>query len=130
MSTDTNSSMWKGASVPLLAGAYSVAGLVLVRVVSGSSGLPDLETAALVGGTSAVAAAVSPMVTNPLVDRTSSLAPLADAGAAGALTWLALRSLSVSTSEASKFVPIAMASYLLANMVNKAMKTDNESADK
>ena len=108
-------------TVPLLTGAYSVIGLYLGRAASNSTSSIGLGQVLLVGGTSAVAAAVSPMMSKILISPQSPIAPLLDAGLSSAMTWGALRLERVDADSAAMFVPVTLASYLLARVVKDAM---------
>lgn len=108
-------------AVPLLTGAYAVAGLYLGRALSNTQSPLDFGTAVMIGGTSAVAAGVSPMLTQMVICRHSPLAPILDAGVSSALTYGALRAESIDPTSAAMFIPLSIGSYLLARAVQHAM---------
>ena len=108
-------------AVPLLTGTYAVAGLYLGRALSNTQSPLGFGTALMIGGTSAVAAGVSPMVTQMVICRHSPLAPILDAGVSSALTWGALRAESIDPTSAAMFIPLSIGSYLLARAVQHAM---------
>ncbi len=104
--------------VPLLVGAYSVAGLYLGRALrGGSSSALTLEQVLLVGGTSAAAAAVAPMITHRVMCPWSASTPLVNAGVSSAIVWAALRAETFNNDSALMFVPVQMGSSLLAEYV-------------
>jgi len=108
--------------VPLLVGAYSVAGLYLGRALRGSGSSPlTLEQVLVVGGTSAAAAAVAPMITHRMMCPWSATTPLVNAGVSSALVWAALRAETFSEESAFMFVPVQMGSSLLADYVAHEM---------
>lgn len=108
-------------AVPILTGAYAVAGLYLGRALSNTQAPLGFGTAVMIGGTSAVAAGVSPMLTQMVLCRHSPLAPIFDAGVSSALTWGALRAESIDPTSAAMFIPLSIGSYLLARAVQHAM---------
>ncbi len=103
--------------MPVLVGAYAVGGLFLGRALRSSVSPISFEQVLLVGGTSAAAAAVSPMITHNVVCRWSATAPLVNAAVSGAITYTAFRAAGVDGDSSAMFVPVQMASSLLAEYV-------------
>ena len=104
-------------TVPLLTGAYAVAGVFLGRALRRSTMPVTFEQILLLGGTSAAAAAVSPMIAHRLICPWSPTAPLVNAGISGALAWAALRAEMFDENSAAMFVPVQIASNVLAENV-------------
>ena len=109
-------------TVPALVGAYAVGGLLIGRALRSSSSPLKFEQLLLVGGTSAVAAYVAPMVTHRVVSKWSPSTPIVNAAISSGLAWAAFRAESFDADSAAMFVPVQMASSLLAEYVAHQMK--------
>jgi hypothetical protein len=107
--------------IPALVGAYAVAGLFIQRAMRGSSAPLQFEQVLLVGGTSAVAAAVTPYITSSFICPHKPLAPVVDASVSSGLVYGLMRLESVDMDGAAMFVPIQLLSTLLAHQVAKMM---------
>ena len=116
----------KEMAVPLLTGAYAIAGVFLSRALRRSSSPVTLEQILLLGGTSAAAAYVSPMITHRFMCPWSPTAPLVNAGISGALAWAALRAERFDEDSAAMFVPLQIASLVLAENVTHMMKSSKK----
>ena len=108
-------------TVPVLVGAYSIGGLFLGRALRSSTSPVSLSQIVLVGGTSAAAAAVSPMITHRLMCQWSASAPLVNAAVSSGVQYIALRVVGTSMDDSAMFVPVQMASSVLAEYVAKEM---------
>ena len=103
--------------VPALVGVYSIAGLYLGRALRNSSANVSLGQVLLLGGTSAAAAAVAPMISHRLMCPWSPTTPLVNAGISSALVWGAMRAEGFMEDSAALFVPVQIGSSLLAEVV-------------
>ena len=119
----------KDMLVPALVGTYSVAGLLIGRSLKPMSSPLSFEHLLVVGGTSAAAAYVSPMITHRVMCPWLPTAPLVNAAVSSALLWAALRAESVDPESAAMFVPVQMASSLLAEYVAHEIRKQRESAE-
>ena len=108
-------------TVPALVGIYAIAGLYIQRAMRGSSSPLHLENVLVVGGTSAVAAVVAPMLTKPWLCPYRPLTPIANAAVSSALAYLLMRVESVDADGAAMFIPVQMISSLLAQQVAHMM---------
>ena len=115
--------------VPALVGAYAVGGLFLGRALRSSSSAITFEQILLVGGTSAAAAAVSPMITQSLMSEWSPSTPIVNAGISSALSWAAFRAEGFDADSAAMFVPVQIASSLLAEYVAYQMREAKKEKD-
>lgn len=115
--------------VPALVGAFSVAGLFLGRSFRPNSLPLSFEQLIVVGGTSAAAAYVSPMITHRLMCPWLPTAPLVNAAVSSALVWAALRAESVDPASAAMFVPVQIALSLLAEYVSHEMRKQQQSSE-
>ena len=104
-------------TVPVLVGAYSVAGIYIQRALRGSSGNLPFEHVLLLAGTSALASFATPMLTRPFMCEYRPLTPVADAAVSSALVYGLLRFESVGAEGAAMFLPIQVVSSLLAHYV-------------
>jgi hypothetical protein len=107
--------------IPALVGAYAIAGLFIQRAMRGSSTSLQFDQVLLVGGTSAVAAAVTPYVTSSFICPQKPLAPVVDAAVSSGLVYGLMRLENVDMEGASMFVPVQLLSTLLAHQVAKMM---------
>jgi hypothetical protein len=108
-------------TIPALVGAYAIAGLYIQRTMRGSSSPIQFEQVLLVGGTSAVAAAVTPFITSPFICPYKPMAPLADAAVSSGLVYGLMRLENVDASGAAMFLPVQLLSTLLAHHVAHMM---------
>jgi hypothetical protein len=108
-------------TIPALVGVYAIAGLYIQRAMRGSSAPLQLENVLLVGGTSAVAAAVTPFITSPFICPYKPLTPFVDAGVSSALVYGLMRLENVDMDGAAMFLPVQVLSTLLAHQVAHMM---------
>ena len=113
-------------TVPALVGAYAVAGLYIQRGLRGSTTPLQVEQVALIAGTSAVAAFVTPFLTRPFVCPYRPTAPFADAGVSSALVYTLMRLESVDAEGAAMFVPVQLLSTLLAHHVARLIRSSKK----
>ena len=114
-------------TLPLLVGAYSVAGLYLGRALRGAYEPLDMTNVVLVGGTSAVAAYVAPKVSHYIVPHHSPSYPLVNAGVASLLVWGLMSAEGYDQSSSVMFLPVQIASNLLADYTISRYVSDEES---
>ena len=110
-------------TVPALVGAYAVAGLYIQRGLRGSTTPLHVEHVALIAGTSAVAAFVTPFITRPFVCPYRPMAPFADATVSSGLVYSLLRLESVDAEGAAMFIPVQLLSTLLAHQVARMIRS-------
>jgi len=108
-------------TIPALVGVYGIAGLFLQRALRGSSAPLQFEHVLLVGGTSAVAAAVSPMLTGPFICPYKPITPVVNALVGSGLVYTLMRLEGIDTDGAAMFLPVQIASTLLAHQVAHMM---------
>ena len=104
-------------TIPALVGVYAIAGLYIQRAMRGSSAPLQLENVLLVGGTSAVAAVVTPFITSPFICPYKPLSSFVDAGVSSGLVYSLMRLEGVDMDGAAMFVPVQVLSSLLAHQV-------------
>ena len=107
---------------PALVGVYAIAGLYIQRALRGSSAPLLFENVLMVGGTSAVAAAVTPFVTSPFICPRKPLAPFIDAGVSSGLVYGLMRLEGVDADGAAMFLPVQVLSTLLAHQVTRMIR--------
>jgi hypothetical protein len=104
-------------TIPALVGVYAIAGLFVQRTLRGSSAPLQFENVLLVGGTSAVAAAVTPFLTSPFICPYKPMSSFVDAGVSSGLVYGLMRLEGVDMDGAAMFVPVQILSTLLAHQV-------------
>jgi hypothetical protein len=117
-------------TVPVLVGAYSVAGIYIQRALRGSSGNLPFEHVLLLAGTSAVASFATPMLTRPFMCEYRPLTPVADAAVSSALVYGLLKLEMVAADEAAMFLPIQVGGHLLAHYVKHYMWKESQRSKK
>ena len=113
-------------TLPALVGAYAIAGLFIQRSFRGSTSPIQFEQVVLVGGTSAVAAAVTPFFTSQFLCPLKPMAPVLDAAVSSGLVYGLMRLENVDGTEAAMFLPVQLLSTLLAHQVIRMMKKHNK----
>ena len=112
--------------VPVLVGVYAIAGLFIQRAIRGSSAPLLLEKVLVVGGTSAAAAAVTPLITRPFICPRKPLSPFIDAGVSSGLVYGLMRLEGVDAEGAAMFLPVQVLSTLLAHQVARMIKLSHK----
>ena len=95
----------------------------------GSSATLPLEQALLIGGTSAVAAAVTPMLTRPFFCQHRPTTPLVNAVVSSGLVYALMLAESVDSTGAAMFLPVQILSTLLAYQVAHMLKKRRKKAE-
>ena len=108
-------------TVPVLVGAYSVAGIYIQRALRGSSGNLPFEHVLLLAGTAAAASFATPMLTRPFICEYRPLTPVADAAVSSSLLYGLVKLWGVDGNEAAMLLPTHIASSLLAHNVKHYM---------
>ena len=106
---------------PLAVGAVTLGGILMYRSAMGVSSPIPLGGLAMVAGSSALASAVSPYLTEMLLPEDSTKGMILNVALSTALTWQYL-ALAVDMSTANATVPIQVASQLIGGYIGKKVK--------